>query len=310
MKPLIFVYPGNEALAEPLCRALDAEAVTFAMRRFPDGETYLRIDSDVRDRPVALLCSLHDPDTRLLPLIYMSDTLRELGARQVGLIAPYLAYMRQDQRFQAGEALTSSSFARILSAQFDWLVSVDPHLHRRQSLNEIYTIPTDVVHAAPLLGQWIRTHVAGPLVVGPDAESEQWVRAVADAVACPYLVLEKTRRGDREVVVSAIPDIHRWAGRTPVLIDDIISSAHTMIEAVRQWLEAGLTAPICLGVHGIFASAAYETLRATGAARIVTTNSIPHPSNDIDLSSALVAPVKRELAKAIDKRSVTAGARE
>ena len=309
MKPLLLAYPGNDALAEPLRRALNADAVVFEMRRFPDGETYLRIDSDVQDRPVALLCSLHDPDARVLPLIYMSDTLRELGARQVGLIVPYLAYMRQDRRFQVGEAVTSSSFARLISAQFDWLVTVDPHLHRRHSLGEIYTIPTEVVRAAPLLADWIRAHVAAPLVVGPDAESEQWVRAVADAVACPYFVLEKTRRGDREVAVSAIPDIHRWADRTPVLVDDIISSAHTMIETVRQWREAGLTAPICLGVHGVFAAAGYETLRVSGAARIVTTNSIPHASNEIDLSPALVEPIKRGLRAMSDRRSMMARTR-
>ena len=142
MRPLLLAYPGNEPLAESLRKALDADAVAFAMRRFPDGESYVRIDSDVQARPVALLCSLDDTDTRTLPLIFMADTLRELGARAVGLVAPYLAYMRQDRRFRPGEAVTSQSFARVLSAAFDWLVTVDPHLHRRHSLGEIYALPT------------------------------------------------------------------------------------------------------------------------------------------------------------------------
>lgn len=307
MKPLLLAYPGHETLAVALRQALQADPVAFEMRQFPDGETYLRIDSDVHGRAVLLLCTLRDPDARLLPLVFMAETLRELGTREVGLVAPYLAYMRQDQRFRAGEALTSTSFARLLSAQFDWLVTVDPHLHRRKSLEEIYTIPTAIAHAAPLFAEWIRAHVSAPLVVGPDAESEQWVGAVASAVPCPYFVLDKVRRGDRDVVVSAIPEIRRWADRTPVLVDDIISSARTMTETVRQWVTAGLVAPLCLGVHGVLAGDAYESLLTAGAARVVTTNSIAHPSNEIDISRALAETVQRVLGRANGQRAAGIG---
>jgi ribose-phosphate pyrophosphokinase len=280
---------------------LPAEPVAFEMRRFPDGETYLRIDSNVQGRQVVLVCTLREPDAKLLPLIFMADPLRDLGACSVGLVAPYLAYMRQDKRFRAGEALTCASFARLISARFDWLVTVDPHLHRLHSLAEIYTIPAAVVRAAPLLAGWIRTHVPAPFVIGPDAESEQWVSEVAAAVPCAHVALEKVRHGDRAVTVSRIPGIRRWSGHTPVLVDDIIASAQTMIEGVGQWMgqERGAAepAPICLGVHAVFAAGAYEALRAAGAARIVTTNSIAHESNAIDLSAALLAPVRHFLTQ-------------
>jgi len=300
MKPLLLAYPGHESLAEPLRRALHADAVAFELRSFPDGETYLRIDSDVQDRDIVILCTLREPDARVLPLIYMSDTLRELGARAVGLVAPYLAYMRQDRRFHPGEALTSTSFANLLSVQVDWLVTVDPHLHRphlhrRNSLAEIYSIPTAVAHAAPLITTWIRANVTAPLVVGPDAESEQWVSTVANAIPCPYIVLTKTRRGDRDVSISTLPDMSQWNDLTPVLVDDIISSARTLIETTRRFASTRLAAPICVGVHGVFAAQAYQSLRAAGASRIVTTNSIAHPSNEIDLTPLLVEPVTRLL---------------
>jgi ribose-phosphate pyrophosphokinase len=296
MKPMVLAYPGNESMGETLRAALDAEPVGFAMRQFPDGETYLRIDTDVADRAVALVCTLHNPDEKLLPLVFMTSTLRELGVRSIGLVTPYLAYMRQDRRFQPGEALTSLSFARLLSAQFDWLATVDPHLHRRQSLAEIYTIPTAIVHAAPLLARWIRDHVKDPLVVGPDAESEQWVRAVAEAVPCPHIVLEKTRGGDREVAVVGMPDSAAIAGHSPVLVDDIVSSAGTMIEAVKLLRASGLPAPACVTVHGVFAPGAYEGLQEAGADRIVTTNSIQHASSEIDLAAVLAEPIRRLLS--------------
>ena len=305
MTPMLLAYPGEEALAVSLQRGLHAEPVAFEMRHFPDGETYLRIDSNVKGRQVVLVCTLREPDVKLLPLLFMADTLRELGARDVGLVAPYLAYMRQDKRFRTGEALTSASFARLICAGFDWLVTVDPHLHRRHSLAEIYTIPAAVVHAAPLLAEWIRANVTDPFIIGPDAESEQWVSAVATAVPCPHVVLEKVRHGDRAVTVSQIPGIRRWAGHTPVLVDDIIASARTMIETVRQCRASVESGPICVGVHAVFASGAYEALRTAGAARVVTTNSISHDSNGIDLSAALLEPVRRLLAQTADHRSLT-----
>ena len=111
------------------------------------------------DRRIALVCTLDRPDAKMLPLLFAAAAARELGASQVGLVAPYLAYMRQDRRFKPGEAVTSREFARLLSGAFDWLVTVDPHLHRYASLAEIYRIPTRVVHAAPLISQWIRTRI-------------------------------------------------------------------------------------------------------------------------------------------------------
>ncbi|MBS0578105.1 MAG: ribose-phosphate pyrophosphokinase [Proteobacteria bacterium] len=296
MTPMVLVYPGEESLGDSMRSELPVESVDFEMRRFPDGETYLRIDSNVQGRQVVILCTLREPDVKILPLLFMADALRDLGASRVGLVAPYLAYMRQDRRFNAGEALTSRSFARIVSARFDWLITVDPHLHRRNSLSEIYTIRTEVVQAAPLLAEWIRANVSAPVVIGPDAESEQWVSVVARAIPCPHIVLKKVRHGDRSVTVAEVPDIERWGGYTPVLVDDIIASARTMIESVGHWRTAGQRAPVCLGVHAVFASGAYEALAAAGAARIVTTNSVPHHSNAIDLGPALVPHLLRVLS--------------
>jgi ribose-phosphate pyrophosphokinase len=115
--------------------------------RFPDGESYLRLQTDVSNKHVAILCTLDRPDGKFLPMAYAAATARELGATRVGLVAPYLAYMRQDRRFKNGEAVTSTYFARMVSASFDWLVTVAPHLHRHASLDEIYGIPSRVILA-------------------------------------------------------------------------------------------------------------------------------------------------------------------
>ncbi|HMA11508.1 MAG TPA: ribose-phosphate pyrophosphokinase-like domain-containing protein, partial [Steroidobacteraceae bacterium] len=128
MSGALLALPGHEALAASLRGALDVPAIALTTRDFPDGESYLRIEGDVKGMDVAVLCTLHEPNPRFLPLAFIADALRELGAASVGLVAPYLAYMRQDARFLPGEAVTSISFARLVSRQFDWLVTVDPHL--------------------------------------------------------------------------------------------------------------------------------------------------------------------------------------
>ena len=169
------------------------------MRRFPDEEAYLRINSECGDRDVILLCTLDHPDPKILPLLFLAEAAKQLGARRVGLVAPYLAYMRQDKRFHPREALTSKSFAQLVSKYVDWLVTVDPHLHRYTSLADIYSIPTTVAHSAPAISEWIASNVERPLVVGPDEESRQWVTDVAARAGAPHIVLVKLRSGDRDV---------------------------------------------------------------------------------------------------------------
>ena len=210
MKPLLFAMPGNEQFTARLAELLNAEVGALSTRRFPDGETYIRLDSDVVTRSVTLVCTLDRPDDKALRLLLAADAARSLGAVSVGLVA-HLAYMRQDRRFLPGEAVTSQSFARLLSANFDWMVTVDPHLHRRSSMAEIYSIPVGVCHAAPRIAAWIRANVANPIVIGPDVESEQWVSAVAISAGAPFTTLEKNRRGDREVEII-VRDIDQWRG--------------------------------------------------------------------------------------------------
>jgi ribose-phosphate pyrophosphokinase len=235
---------------------------------------------------VVLLCSLDRPDDKFLPLMFAATTARDLGATSVGLVSPYLAYMRQDRQFRPGEAVTSTYFAQTLALQVDWLVTVDPHLHRRSALSEIYAVPAIALHAAPLVAEWIQEAVKQPLLVGPDAESAQWVAAVARDAGAPHLVLQKTRRGDRDVEVS-VPEIERWRDHTPALVDDIVSTAPTMIATVGHLIRAEMRRPVCVAVHGIFAGGAYRELLDAGASRIVTANTVPHETNAIDLTDPL-----------------------
>jgi ribose-phosphate pyrophosphokinase len=289
---LLLPLPGHDALAQAMAASAGFNTAELELRRFPDGESYVRIASDVAARDVALICTLADPDPVFLQLIFAADAARDLGARSVTLVAPYLAYMRQDKRFKPGEAISSRSFARLISSTFDRLVTVDPHLHRYPSLDRLYTIPASTLQAAPVLADWIGREVDEPLLIGPDSESEQWVSAIAQAIGAPHAVLSKVRHGDRDVEI-ALPDLSGWRGRQPVLVDDIASSGQTLIKAAGKLGEAGLKPPVVAVIHPIFAGDAYPRLKNV-TQRIVSTNSIAHESNAIDLAPLLAGALNGE----------------
>jgi ribose-phosphate pyrophosphokinase len=291
---LILPLPGNEGVADELRSMLGAQLGAVETRRFPDGETYVRVLTEVVGADVALVCTLARPDEQFLRLVFTARTLRERGAARLVLVAPYLSYMRQDRAFQVGEAVTSAHFASLISREFDALVTVDPHLHRRSSLREIYTIPGQALHAAPLLAAWIAGHVHDALVIGPDVESQQWVTAVA--ADSPSVVLAKERRGDREVRM-VFPDLSAFRGRRPVLVDDVVSSGHTMVEACKGLAARGFDRPVCLTVHAVFAEDAFDRLSEV-AKQIVSTDTIQHPSNAISIAPLLAQAISGALINA------------
>ncbi|HVV84940.1 MAG TPA: ribose-phosphate pyrophosphokinase [Kofleriaceae bacterium] len=293
--PIVFAVPGCEAWADRLCTRLDVPRGKAVVRQFPDGETYLRVEDDVAGRDVVLACGLDRPDQKTLPMLFLAETVRELGARRVGVVAPYLAYMRQDHRFHPGEGITSAYFGRLVSRAVDWLVTVDPHLHRRAGLDEIYSIPTTIVQSAPAMAAWIAGAIEAPVIIGPDQESAQWAAVVAERLGAPHMILTKIRFGDREVSISQ-PTLAPLVDRTPVIVDDIISTGRTMIETIKQLVKLGTPPPVCVGIHGVFADRAHDDLYAAGAGSVVTCNTIEHLSNKICLADAVAAAVRARLA--------------
>jgi len=289
---IIFELFGHAALADDLARRCSMTRGRLLLRRFPDEESYLRYEDDVAGRHVVLVCNLGRPDPHIPALLFAAATARELGAARVTLVAPYLPYMRQDHRFNTGEAITSRIFADVICAHIDALVTMDPHLHRYSALEEIYGVPVAIGASAPAVAQWVQANVEHPFILGPDAESEQWVGAVARIADAPWSVSHKTRNGDRDVAV-AVPDLDAWRDRTPVVLDDIISSGHTMLEAVRHVRAAQLRAPVCVGVHAVFAGDANEALLEAGARMVVTTDTLPHPSNAIPIAGILADALRR-----------------
>lgn len=287
MEKIIFALPGNELLAKSIVTKLKAVAGEMIIRYFPDGESYIRVISDVYGKEVILVCTLHQPNDKLLPLLFLANNLKDLGAKKITLIAPYLSYMRQDKKFNSGEAITSDYFAKLISSFSDELITIDPHLHRRHSMSEIYSIPCKVIHASELISNYIKDNITMPLLIGPDSESEQWVSKVAENANAPFIILQKVRLGDKDVKIT-VPQVEKYMDYTPVLVDDIISTARTMMEIISHLKSESMKPAVCIGVHAVFSGNAFEELKKSGTVEIITCNTINHVSNKIDISDLIV----------------------
>ncbi len=292
--PLIFtLFNPDNSLIQSIILQNGYELGELTFHTFPDGETSVIIQSDVKDRTVIFLTQLDRPNDKFLPLLFAAETAKMLGAGQVGLITTYLPYMREDKQFHPGEGITAKYFSKVLSEHFSWLITVDPHLHRFPSLDKIYTIPTQVLHAADPIAHWIKENIENPVLIGPDNESTQWVSDIAQKANAPYIILEKTRKGDRSIEVS-LPTMTMevYKNATPILVDDIISTGRTLIEPIKQLKNSSLKAPICIGVHAVFADNAYQDLLDAGAEKVITCNSIGHLSNQINLANIIAPALK------------------
>lgn len=282
---LLLGFPDYAPQARALAVALGAPYAEIEMHRFPDGESRLRLPG--RLPPRVILCrSLDDPNAKLVELLIAAATARELGARELTLVAPYLCYMRQDIAFNPGEAVSQRIVGRWLADHFDGVISVDPHLHRVPDL--VTAVPaarTLSLSAAPLLGEFAARNFDRPLLLGPDEESAPWVEAAARAGGLQGAVAHKERHGDRSVAIR-LPDVE-VRDRVVVLIDDIASTGRTLACAAGLLYARGAVAVHALVTHALFDPDAERQLREAGVRSLHSTDSIAHPSNAIALSGLL-----------------------
>lgn len=285
VRPKLLCFDDELASARRIAQAADIELAVIERHRFPDGELKLRLPSGLKG-PVALLRSLDHPNEKLVELLLASQTARQLGAVKLTLIAPYLAYMRQDMAFRPGEAVSQTIVGRFLASLFDAVITVDPHLHRVATLEQAVPVPQAVVlSGAPLLADLIAQHHRSPLLMGPDGESAQWVAQAARRHGFDHAVCHKVRNGDKQVSI-ALPDTP-LTGRAVVLIDDVASTGRTVAQAARLALQAGAASVDVAVTHALFADDAMRVIQEAGVRQVWSTDCIAHDSNAVAIAPLL-----------------------
>jgi ribose-phosphate pyrophosphokinase len=287
---LLLAFDDECHLAEPLAAALGVSLRWIERHRFPDGESRLRLPATLPPR-VALLRGLHRPNEKLAELLIIAPAARELGAEQLTLVCPYLAYMRQDMAFRPGEAVSQRHIGQALAGWFDNVITVDPHLHRVATMDEVLPGRRGVaLSAAALLGAWASRHASWPILLGPDEEAAPWVRSAAQAQGLEHGTCIKQRSGDREVRV-ALPDLD-FHGREVVLIDDVASTGRTLAVTAGALLQRGAAAVDVAVTHALFVDDAIAQLAAAGVRHVWSSDSVPHASNVVSLVPLLAAALR------------------
>ncbi len=294
MSLLITTCGNSENIARKVAKQLKAEFSPLTIATFPDGDLYLKFHKEVKGKTIVIVQSFQpSPDQSLFDVVFAAETAKDLGAKKVILAAPYLAYMRQDKRFHPGECISSRVMAKLLNNSIDKIITIDPHLHRYRSLKEIFTIPAVKLSANSLMGDYIKKHFSKEVIVGPDWESYQWAEEIAKHVQVHATVLKKTRFSSRHVEVKMIHPIE-IKGKNAVIVDDIISTGHTIAEAAKDARKKGAKNIYAIGVHGLLVENAMEKLKKAGVTKVITTNCIEHPTNGIDITPLLVGALRKE----------------
>jgi ribose-phosphate pyrophosphokinase len=290
----VLAFDDERDTGSALARALSVPLLPIERHRFPDGELKLRLPAALPPC-VVLLRSLHRPNEKLVELMLAAPAARELGAQRLVLACPYLAYMRQDIAFLPGEAVSQRHVASLLASRFDAVVTVDPHLHRIASLQQVMPgCEALSVSAAALLGAWVAQHVSQPLLLGPDEESAPWVLEAARACTpvADHGSCVKQRHGDRDVQVTLPPALD-CRNRSVVLIDDVASTGRTLAVAARLVLAAAARSVDVAVTHALFVGDAVAELQAAGVGRIWSTDCVPHASNVVTVMPLLAAVLQQ-----------------
>jgi len=285
----VHAFADSAIFGRAVARAACLGCGTVRVHRFPDGESLVRVRPPV-GRHAFLVRSLHDPNSKLVETVLAADALRRAGAQRVTLVAPYLPYMRQDAVFTAGEPVSQQVIGRWLGDVFDGVLTVEAHLHRVRRLADVIAGRSRSVSAAPVLAAWLRRSGGPWLVVGPDEESEPWVRAIARAAGARWVVARKERRGDHAVTVRlpAVP-----SGSRAVIVDDIASSGATIAATAAALRARGAGVIDAIVIHAIFAPGARARIRAAGVRRLVSCDTIPHSTNAIGVAALIAAALPR-----------------
>ncbi len=269
--------PGSKDFAKSLAASLGARLVEAVHRVFPDGERYVRIQEKL-DGETVIVQTLSPPqDSSIIEALLLADAAKSMGAERLVLVAPYLAYSRQDRRFLEGEPVSIAVVMRSLaSAGYNGLVTVE--IHKEESLEHF---PGKALSVSPYTYMASRIPLpSSPLVLAPDKGALRRARELAEALGADYDFLVKYRdRHTGEIRVE--PKDLDANGRDVVIVDDIISTGGTIARASRLLLEQGARSVTVVVAHALMVGGAEDKLRQAGVSRVYAANTLPPRSGGL-----------------------------
>lgn len=290
---LIISCSHGRHLGYAIAKKLNEKHSGLIVDKFPDDELHIRSGSELKNKVVVLVQSFYkNISDCIIEIILAAKTAQELGAKKIALAAPYFPYLRQDKRFHKGEAVSQRIIAGLIDKYFDEVYIMDPHLHRKNKLENIFRIKSKKLTANPLIADYIKKNIKNPVVIGPDEESYKWAKNVAEILDIESAILKKKRYSSYHVEVKLNKKVN-LKNKNAVVIDDIISTGHTILETAKILRKSGARKIYCICVHGIFVNNALNKLRKAKI-NVVSTNTIPSEVAKIDVSGVIASSLRSE----------------
>jgi ribose-phosphate pyrophosphokinase len=286
---IIVAGSASGKLAARVAKLLKCPIAKPEVKRFPDGESYVRIDYDFKNEHAIIVQSTCYPQNEnLIELFLLLDTAKDLGARRVTAVVPYFGYARQDKRFKPGEAISVRTICKLIErAGADDLLTVDIH---EEEIMANFAIPAYNLSAMAAIGRYLADlDMHDPVVLAPDQGALRHARRVAAEFMADYDYLEKTRITPTKVTVR--PKRLNVSKRDVTIVDDIISTGGTVIEAIKMLKKQGAGKIYAACTHPVLVGDALRKILAAGARKVIATDTIEHKTSLVS-----VAPV---IAKAI-----------
>jgi ribose-phosphate pyrophosphokinase len=302
----LFSGNANRPLAEEIAKYLHLPVGDAEVSRFSDGEVFVQVNENVRGTDVFVLQPTCPPvNDNLMELLVMIDALKRASARRITAVLPYYGYARQDRKVQPRVPITAKLVADLLEAAgVDRVLALDLHAGQIQGF---FNIPVDHLFAAPVIIDYLgKKDLRDPVIVSPDAGGVERARAIAKRLKAGLAIIDKRREGPNQAIaMHLIGDVR---GRDAVVIDDMIDTAGTLVQAVGALEREGARRILACGVHAVLSGPAIERIQASPLEETVVTNSIPVPPEKqfARLTILSVAPLLGEAIRRIhDEESVS-----
>jgi len=290
---LIIPGPASQELGKKIAELLNTKTVAVTFKKFPDGESYIRLEGEIRNEEVAIVQTTSPPqDTNLLQLFLMADTAKSLGAKKAVAVVPYLAYSRQDKRFLQGEALSVETVAKLLKeAGVDQLLTINVH---EPKVLKKFPFPAQTISAIPLLAEYFKNKgLKGAFALAPDEGAKEYALTADKILNGGYGWRHKER--DRYTgAISFRDDKFDVEGKDAVIFDDIISTGGTTADAVKTLKAQGARRVYAACMHPLLIGDAEKKIMANGAEEIVGTDCIPSRVSKVSVAPLIANALAAE----------------
>ena len=297
---------ASQDLAANVARELDEKLCYVETKKFPDGERYLRIDGDIEDEVTVIQSTGFPQDENLMELLFIVSNLKDLGAKKVRVVVPYMGYARQEKRFNPGETISAKIVCQLIQAAgADEFITFNIH---EKCVLDFFDIPAENLSAMPAIAEYLDENVLAegekPLIIAPDKGAYGFAQEISEIIGCDCTYLTKVRLGPDKVETKIVDvrcdsesentvNVDSVKGMHAVIVDDIIATGGTIVNAINILKQYGASSVDVCCVHPILTNNGATRIYSAGANKIIGTNSLSSDTSRVSLAKSIADALRQ-----------------